>query len=303
MIYTVTFNPALDYVLSVDNLNTNDINRATGEKLFFGGKGVNVSTILTRLGVESEALGFLAGYTGKMLEQMLNDEKIQNDFVYLEQGYTRINVKIKSSSELDINAQGPAIDDSSLKKLFSKLDELKNGDTLVLAGSIPSSLSNDIYEQILDKLSDRELRIAVDATGDLLLNVLRYKPFVIKPNHHELGELFGVEVSELEDVVKYARLLQDKGAKNVLVSCGKNGAVLVDELDNVHKMGIVPGKPVSSVGCGDSMLAGFIAGYIKTNDYAYALKLGSACGNATAFSVALASKDEIEEMLNNENLR
>lgn len=303
MIYTVTFNPALDYVMYVKDLQSNDINRTEGEQLYYGGKGINVSVILSRLGVKNKALGFLAGFSGRQIEDMLNADSIENDFVYLKKGYTRINVKIKSDREVDINACGPEIAEKDIRSLFSKLEELKKGDCLVLAGSIPKTLPDNIYEKILDSLQDKGIDFVVDATGDLLKNVLKYKPLMVKPNHHELGEIFSVEIKTLEDIERYGRRLQEMGARNVLVSRGKDGAALLDENGGIHTMGNVPGKPVSSVGCGDSMVAGFLAGYYKTGDYAYALKLGSACGNATAFSPSLATKDEIEKMLNNDKLK
>lgn len=303
MIYTVTFNPALDYVMYVKDLQSNDINRTEGEQLYYGGKGINVSVILSRLGVKNKALGFLAGFSGRQIEDMLNADSIKNDFVYLKKGYTRINVKIKSDREVDINACGPEIVEEDIRSLFSKLEELKKGDCLVLAGSIPKTLPDNIYEKILDSLQDKGIDFVVDATGDLLKNVLKYKPLMVKPNHHELGEIFSVEIKTLEDIERYGRRLQEMGARNVLVSRGKDGAALLDENGGIHTMGNVPGKPVSSVGCGDSMVAGFLAGYYKTGDYAYALKLGSACGNATAFSPSLATKDEIEKMLNNDKLK
>ena len=297
MIYTVTFNPALDYVMYVKDLQSNDINRTEGEQLYYGGKGINVSVILSRLGVKNKALGFLAGFSGRQIEDMLNADSIKNDFVYLKKGYTRINVKIKSDREVDINACGPEIAEEDIRSLFSKLEELKKGDCLVLAGSIPKALPDNMYEKILDSLQDKGIDFVVDATGDLLKNVLKYKPLMVKPNHHELGEIFSVEIKTLEDIERYGRRLQEMGARNVLVSRGKDGAALLDENGGIHTMGNVPGKPVSSVGCGDSMVAGFLAGYYKTGDYAYALKLGSACGNATAFSPSLATKDEIEKCL------
>lgn len=303
MIYTVTFNPALDYLMYVSELQSSDINRTEKEQLFYGGKGINVSVILTRLGVENKALGFLAGFSGHQLEDMLNADNIESDFVYLKSGYTRINVKIKSDREIDINACGPEISKDDIKALFEKLEKLKEGDCLVLAGSIPKTLPDNIYEKILDKLSGKGINFVVDATGNLLKNVLKYKPFMIKPNHHELGEIFSTEIKTLDDIKKYGKMLQDMGARNVLVSRGKDGAALLDENGNIHTMGNVPGKIISSVGCGDSMVAGFIAGYSKTKDYAYALKLGSACGNATAFSTSLAAREEIEEMLQNDNLK
>lgn len=303
MIYTVTFNPALDYVMKVNELQSKDINRTESEQIYYGGKGINVSVILSRLGIENKALGFLAGFSGKQIENMLNDEGIDNDFVYLDNGYTRINVKIKSDKEYDINAQGPEIEKKDVDALLEKLDALGEGDGLVLAGSIPSSLPNDIYEEILRKLNNKGIDFTVDATGDLLVNVLKYKPFMVKPNHHELGDIFGVELKTLDDIEKYALKLQNMGAKNVLVSRAKDGAVLIDENKKVHTMGNVSGKLVNSVGCGDSMVAGFLAGYAKTKDYAYALKLGSACGNATAFSESLATKQEIDNMMNNDELK
>ena len=303
MIYTVTFNPALDYLMYVSELQSSDINRTEKEQLFYGGKGINVSVILTRLGVKNKALGFLAGFSGHQLEDMLNADNIESDFVYLKSGYTRINVKIKSDREIDINACGPEISKDDIKALFEKLEKLKEGDCLVLAGSIPKTLPDNIYEKILDKLSGKGINFVVDATGNLLKNVLKYKPFMIKPNHHELGEIFSTEIKTLDDIKKYGKMLQDMGARNVLVSRGKDGAALLDENGNIHTMGNVPGKIISSVGCGDSMVAGFIAGYSKTKDYAYALKLGSACGNATAFSTSLAAREEIEEMLQNDNLK
>lgn len=302
MIYTVTFNPALDYVMEVKHLQSKDINRTESEHLYFGGKGINVSVILSRLGVANRALGFLAGFSGKKIEEMLNEEGIDSDFVYLKSGYTRINVKIKSDRETDINAKGPDIDGESLEQLLKKLDGLKSGDCLVLAGSIPDSLPNDIYENILERHSGRGIDFAVDATGELLTNVLKYKPFLVKPNHHELGEIFGAEVNTLEDIKKYAAMLRERGARNVLVSRGKDGAALMDETGRLTTMGNVPGKISGSVGCGDSMVAGFLAGYKQTGDYLYALKLGSACGNATAFSPLLATAAEINEMMKNKFL-
>lgn len=303
MIYTVTFNPALDYIMRVDGLQSKDINRTRSEEIHYGGKGINVSVILTRLGVENKALGFVAGFSGKQIEDMLVSDGIKTDFVHLKEGYTRINVKIKCDRELDINANGPEIKREEVDALFEKLEELKSGDYLILAGSIPKALPDNMYEKILERLDGKGVNFVVDATGDLLKNVLKYKPFMVKPNHHELGEIFGVEITALEDIEKYAKKLQEMGAKNVLVSRGKDGAALIDEFGKVHTMGNVPGKIISSVGCGDSMVAGFVAGYAKEKDYAYALKLGSACGNATAFSSGLATKNEIDKMLQSEYLQ
>lgn len=294
MIYTVTLNPALDYVMKVGNIRYDDINRSESEEIYYGGKGINVSVILTRLGVENKALGFVGGFTGEKLYEMLKKDGIDCDFNILKNGYTRINVKIKAQTELDVNAQGPAIDEEDIALLLEKLDGIKQGDFLVLAGSIPNTLPDDIYERILSRLDGRGINFVVDATGDLLKNVLKYKPFLIKPNHHELGDLFGVEAKSEQDIVFYAKKLQEMGARNVLVSRAKDGATLIDEQKNVTTFENVEGELVNSVGCGDSMVGGFLAGWIEKGDYSYALKLGAACGNATAFSQELATANEIK---------
>ena len=296
MVYTITLNPALDYVMKVGKLRYDDINRSKSEEIYYGGKGINVSVILTRLGVHNKALGFVAGFTGRKLEQMLVDEGIDCDFNRLSNGQTRINVKIKADTELDVNASGPDISEDDIKDLMDKLDDIGENDYLVLAGSIPSTLPDDIYERILSRLQSRGVNFIVDATGDLLKKALPYKPFLVKPNHHELGDLFGVETKTEEDIVKYARKVQEMGARNVLVSRAKDGATLIDENSNVTTFANVEGELVNSVGCGDSMVAGFVAGYISKKDYAYALKLGAACGNATAFSEELATADEIKKV-------
>lgn len=296
MIYTVTLNPALDYVMKVGNIRYDDINRSESEEIYYGGKGINVSVILTRLGVENKALGFVGGFTGEKLYEMLKKDGIDCDFNILKNGYTRINVKIKAQTELDVNAQGPAIDEEDIALLLEKLDGIKQGDFLVLAGSIPNTLPDDIYERILSRLDGRGINFVVDATGDLLKNVLKYKPFLIKPNHHELGDLFGVEAKSEQDIVLYAKKLQEMGARNVLVSRAKDGATLIDEQKNVTTFGNVEGELVNSVGCGDSMVGGFLAGWIEKGDYSYALKLGAACGNATAFSQELATAEEIKNV-------
>lgn len=296
MVYTITLNPALDYVMKVGKLRYDDINRSKSEEIYYGGKGINVSVILTRLGVHNKALGFVAGFTGRKLEQMLVDEGIDCDFNRLSNGQTRINVKIKADTELDVNASGPDISEDDIKDLMDKLDDIGEDDYLVLAGSIPSTLPDDIYERILSRLQSRGVNFIVDATGDLLKKALPYKPFLVKPNHHELGDLFGVETKTEEDIVKYARKVQEMGARNVLVSRAKDGATLIDENAKVTTFANVDGELVNSVGCGDSMVAGFVAGYINKKDYAYALKLGAACGNATAFSEELATADEIKKV-------
>ncbi len=308
MVYTITLNPALDYVMKVGSLSYGDINRSKGEEIYYGGKGINVSVVLTRLGIENKALGFVAGFTGRQLEKMLTDDSIRCDFNKLETGLTRINVKIKADvesgtgkqgsaiNELDVNAQGPNISRHDIAELLDKLNEMQEGDFLVLAGSIPNTLPDDIYEVILAKLHSRNVNFVVDATGDLLKNALQYKPFLIKPNHLELGDLFGVETTTEEEIVTYAKKLQEMGARNVLVSRAEEGAILVDENGNITKTFNVEGKMLNSVGCGDSMVAGFLAGYISQKDYAYALKMGTACGNATAFSEELATKEEVQEI-------
>lgn len=296
MVYTVTFNPAIDYVVRTDELIVGMTNRSKSEEMYVGGKGINVSMVLSELGIRSKALGFVAGFTGRAIEDGAKEKGVETDFVHLESGCSRINVKIKSGEETELNGQGPKIPDKAIEELFGKLDKLENGDVLVLAGSIPSSLPSDIYEKILARLSDRKIKTVVDATKELLLNVLKYKPFLIKPNNHELGEMFGVELKTGEEIISYAKKLREMGAVNVLISMAGDGAILVDEYGSVHKCGVCKGTVKNSVGAGDSMVAGFIAGSEK-GDYEYALKLGTATGGATAFSDELAKKEEIFELL------
>lgn len=296
MVYTVTLNPTLDYYMNVEKLRYDDINRSYEESICYGGKGINVSVILSRLGVDNVALGFKAGFTGEKLCEMLEDDGIKCDFNTLEKGNTRINVKIKSDVELDVNAEGPSIGHQDVEELMKKLENLKEGDFLVLAGSVPKTLPRDIYEIILQRLDGKGINFVVDTTGELLLNVLKYKPFLVKPNHHELGDFFGAVAGTDEEVAFYARKLQELGARNVLVSRSKKGAFLLDENGETYIIGNAEGKLVNSVGCGDSMVAGFVAGYKQMQDYSHALILGSACGNATAFSEELATKQEIERV-------
>jgi len=298
MIYTVTFNPAIDYIMYLNNVNVGTVNRTTEEKIMFGGKGINVSTVLGNLGIENVALGFIAGFTGDAIEQGVSAFGVKTDFIRLKDGMSRINVKIKSNRETDINGCGPAISTEALEQLFEKLDALKNGDYLVLAGSIPKSMPSDIYERIMRRLQNRGIMFVVDATKDLLLNVLKYKPFMVKPNNIELGEMFGVELNSEEEIAQYAGKLQSMGAVNVIVSMAGDGAMLIDADGNITKMGVPDGNVVNSVGAGDSMVAGFIAGYTETHDYSYSLRLGSAAGSATAFSEGLATKDKIFELIN-----
>lgn len=295
MIYTVTFNPAIDYVVHTDGLVLGSVNRASSESMFFGGKGINVSLVLAELGVRSIALGFTAGFTGEAIENGVRAMGIETDFIRLPEGNSRINVKIKSGEETELNGQGPDIDTASLEKLFARLDGLSEGDTLILAGSIPKSLPADVYERILKRLSGREIRTVVDASGELLMNVLKYRPFLIKPNDQELGELFRVKIESKEDVVLYGGKLRELGARNVLVSMAGEGAVLLDENGGVYRSAACRGTVRNSVGAGDSMLAGFVSGLEKGFDYA--LRLGTACGGATAFSDGLASRDQIDELL------
>lgn len=296
MIYTVTFNPAIDYVVKTEKIALGSVNRAASEQIYYGGKGINVSAVLAELGIRSKALGFTAGFTGEAIERGVEAMGIDADFVRLKEGTSRINVKIRAEEETELNGQGPHIDDEALSQLFKKLDRLKDGDTLILAGSIPNSLPSNVYERILEMLSGRDIRTVVDASGELLVNVLKYKPFLIKPNDHELGEIFGVNISTYDGVVEYAVKLQAMGARNVLVSMAGSGAILLCENGRLIKCGVCMGTVKNSVGAGDSMLAGFVAGSAE-NDLDYALKLGTACGGATAFSEGLAKKELIFELL------
>lgn len=296
MIYTVTFNPAIDYVVHTSDIISGMVNRSQSEEHYVGGKGINVSLVLKELGLASKALGFVAGFTGEAIENQLANKGIDTDFVHLEKGISRINIKIKSTSETEINCQGPEIPDAAVKELFDKLSEIKDGDTLILAGSIPNSLQADIYERILEYISEKNVKTIVDATKDLLLNVLQYKPFLVKPNNHELGEMFGVEIKNIEDVSKYAAKLKEMGARNVLVSMAGDGAYLLDENGTSHISKACKGTVINSVGAGDSMVAGFVAGS-QNGDYEYGLKLGTASGGATAFSEGLAAKDDIYQLL------
>ncbi len=297
MIYTVTFNPALDYVVKVDNLTLGMVNRTAQEDIYYGGKGINVSMVLNNLGIKSTALGFIAGFTGKEISDGVAAMGVESDFITLREGMSRINVKIKSQEESEINGQGPMIHDDELEALYAKLDEIEDGDILVLAGSIPNTLPEDIYEKIMARLQDKDIHIAVDATKDLLMNVLKYHPFVIKPNNHELGEMFGVVLKNNDEIIEYAKKLQDLGARNVLISMAGDGAILVDENGEVSVSKPPKGVVKNSVGAGDSMVAGFIAGYLKNGSYEEALKMGLATGSATAFSEGLATKELMEELL------
>lgn len=293
MIYTVTFNPALDYSVCVKNLNIGLTNRTECENIFPGGKGLNVSAVLSNLGIENIALGFVAGFTGDEIERLFNSGGYKSDFIKLKKGLSRINVKIKSEKETEINASGPEIDNEAIDTLMYKLSKLEKDDTIVLAGSIPRSLPDTLYCDIMSQLADKGIRFVVDATGDLLIESLKFKPFLIKPNNHELGEIFGTKINTQNDAVKYAVKLKEMGAENVLVSLGGDGAVLASGDGNIIKCNAPKGKVINSVGAGDSMIAGFLAGWLGKGEYDYALKLGIASGSASAFSGSLAEKSDI----------
>lgn len=297
MICTVTFNPSLDYIIHTDGLALGAVNRATFENIMAGGKGINVSIVLKNLGHDTRALGFVAGFTGNEIVRQLDELGVSCDFIRVEQGMSRINVKISAPEETEINGIGPAIEQRHIDALMARLDTLGNGDTLIISGSVPSMLPGDIYERIMARLEGRGVRIVVDATRDLLVNVLPYHPFLIKPNNHELGEIFDVELVTREEVVPYARKLQERGAQNVLVSMAGEGAVLVCEDGTVCTSPSPCGTVVNSVGAGDSMVAGFIAGYEETGDVAQAFKMGLCTGSASAFHMGLATRDQVEELL------
>lgn len=297
MIYTVTFNPSLDYIVSVKNFEEGSVNRASDEMILPGGKGINVSIVLNNLGMESHLLGFIAGFTGKEIERMVSDDGCISEFIKVDNGFSRINVKMRSEKESEINGIGPAISNSEMTQLLDKLDKLKEGDVLVLAGSIPASIPDTIYYDIMKMLSDRKIMIVVDATKDLLLNVLPLHPFLIKPNKQELAEMMNLENLSKEDIVKNAFELQKRGARNVLVSMAGEGAILVTEDGNVYSSAAHKGNVVNSVGAGDSMVAGFIYGYLKNKDYKEAFETGLCAGSASAFSENLATKEQVEELL------
>ena len=301
MVYTVTLNPALDYEVLVDGFHAGGLNRTSRERMHFGGKGVNVSTVLHSLGVDTTALGFVAGFTGKALEDGLKAGGIPTDFVRLGEGLTRVNVKIRSGGgggETEINSQGPAIPAPALEALLQKLDRLTGGDVLVLAGSLPAGLPGDVYQTILNRVEGRGVLTVVDAAKDLLKGALPCRPFLIKPNSAELGELFGKgPLTEEGEILSCARSLQEQGARNILVSLAGDGSLLLDETGGARRLGVPPGTVRHTVGAGDSMVAGFLAGWLSTRDYAAAHRMGAAAGSATAFSEGLASGEEIRKLL------
>ena len=297
MIYTVTFNPSLDYIVSVDNFTLGRVNRTRKEIIYPGGKGINVSMVLQNLGYQSCALGFMAGFTGREIARLLEVNGVESDFIHVDEGLSRINVKLRSNEESEINGQGPAIKKRDIAFLYEKLDRIQDGDILVLEGSIPEVMPDDIYMDIMRYLKTKDVRIVVDATKDLLVNVLPYHPFLIKPNNHELGEIFGVELKTTEEIVTYAKKLQEKGARNVLISMAGDGAILLTEDGQIFQSLPPKGKVLNSVGAGDSMVAGFLAGYLENQDYEYAFYMGVCTGSASAFSESLATRDEVAELM------
>lgn len=296
MIYTVTFNPSLDYIVDVENFRLGMTNRTCSEQMMAGGKGINVSIVLQNLGIENTALGFIAGFTGEEIRRQVSQIGIRAQFISIPEGISRINLKLRSIDGTEINGMGPTIGQAQLDALYEKLDTLTDQDTLVLAGSIPASMPSSIYSDIMERLQEKGVTFVVDATKQLLLNVLRYKPFLIKPNNHELGELFGVTLSTREAVVPYARKLQERGARNVLISMAGQGAVLVAEDSSVHLTPAPKGTLVNAVGAGDSMVAGFLAGWQEQHDYGHAFRMGVAAGSASAFSRYLATREEVERV-------
>ena len=299
MIYTVTFNPALDYILKLDKLEIGKIQKSKTELILPGGKGINVSTVLTNLEIDNIALGYKAGFVGAELERLLRNMKVKTDFIDLEEGNSRINVKISGEEETAINTNGPQISENKILELLEKLKTLNENDYLVLSGSIPSSIKDDIYEKICSIVKKQNVKIVVDATKNLLVQALKYNPFLIKPNNEELGEIFGVEIHTKEDAYLYGKKLKEMGAQNVLVSMGKTGAALIDEAGQEYFLKSPEGKRVNTVGSGDSMVAGFIAGFLKYNNYNDALRMGVSAGSASALSKYLATKEEVYNLFNN----
>ena len=297
MIFTVTLNPSLDYIVRVDEMRLGTINRTNYEQLLPGGKGINVSIVLGNLGHPSRALGFSAGVTGVALEKLLADAGVDADLVHVKEGFTRINAKVKAVEETELNGQGPRIAPEDVDALFSKLDVLGQDDTLVISGSVPNTLPSDMYEQVMERLAGRGVRIVVDAERDLLTRVLPYRPFLVKPNNHELGDIFGVTLKTRDEVVPYARRMQEMGAQNVLVSMAGEGGVLVAADGQVYQSPAAKGTVVNSVGAGDSCVAGFLAGLMETGSYQTAFRMGLAAGSASACSDHLATRPEVEDLM------
>ena len=297
MIYTVTFNPSLDYIVSVKDFRPGMTNRTSSELMLAGGKGINVSIVLGNLGIKSTALGFIAGFTGDEIVRRLHNGGINSEFIKINDGISRINIKLKSIDGTEINGQGPHIDSSHIEQLMNRLRRLESGDVLVLAGSIPAGISDNIYKDIMDMLKDKGVQIVVDATSRLLTNVLEYNPFFIKPNQHELGDIFNVTLNTQEEVIPYALELKKMGAVNVCVSMGGKGAILVADDGNVYKAKAPDGILKNSVGAGDSLVAGFLSGWIEKKDYEYAFRKGVATGSASAYSERLATNGEVNDLI------
>lgn len=297
MIYTVTFNPSLDYIVSVKDFRPGMTNRTSSELMLAGGKGINVSIVLGNLGIKSTALGFIAGFTGDEIVRRLHNGGINSEFIKINDGISRINIKLKSIDGTEINGQGPHIDSSHIEQLMNRSRRLESGDVLVLAGSIPAGISDNIYKDIMDMLKDKGVQIVVDATSRLLTNVLEYNPFFIKPNQHELGDIFNVTLNTQEEVIPYALELKKMGAVNVCVSMGGKGAILVADDGNVYKAKAPDGILKNSVGAGDSLVAGFLSGWIEKKDYEYAFRKGVATGSASAFSERLATNGEVNDLI------
>lgn len=296
MIYTLTFNPALDYVVHVPNFKENHTNRTSKEMIFYGGKGINISFVLKEFQIDSTALGFIASFTGDELQRGCQAHGIHTDFIQVEHGMTRINVKLKADVETEINGMGPFIEAHHIQQLEAQLSNLKDGDILILSGSIPKGMNNDTYAHLLSLLQTKNIMSIVDSTGDLLLNTLKYQPFLIKPNIHELEAIFDVEIKSKNKLLPYASKLQEMGAKNVLISCGKDGAFLLDEFQQVHMIDACIGECKNSVGAGDSMVAGFLVGYLKHKNYHKALVYGSLAGSATAFQDGLMTYQDFQAL-------
>ena len=297
MICTVTFNPSLDYIVRVDDMRLGVINRTTYEQVLPGGKGINVSIVLGNLGHESRALGFLAGFTGAEIARRVREAGVSADFIEVAEGMSRINAKIKSNEETELNGQGPLITETDIEQLYARLDVLSQDDTLVISGSVPSTLPGDMYERIMERLDGRGVRIVVDAERELLTRVLPYRPFLVKPNNIELGDIYGVKLETRADVIPYAKRMQQAGARNVLVSMAGEGGVLVAESGEVFDSPAAKGEVVNSVGAGDSSVAGFLAGLAETTSSEPAFRMALAAGSASAFSDHLATRPEVEELM------